>query len=181
MTAVKNNQAAFVEKPASKLSSPTGANAVELFKSVSVSIGSNVYQLSSKDEIAAVIANEFPEIKTVISCDSCFSSSQNHGQAYDTIDMFIIEAKLGIAENGAVWLTSKEIPNRALPFMVKHFVVIISRCAIVHTMYDAYEVIGSDDYGFAVFVAGPSKTADIEQTLVLGAHGPETMSVFLVE
>ena len=34
---------------------------------------------------------------------------------------------------------------------------------------------------FGVFIAGPSKTADIEQSLVLGAHGPKTMTVFVIE
>jgi L-lactate utilization protein LutC len=37
------------------------------------------------------------------------------------------------------------------------------------------------DYGFATFIAGPSKTADIEQSLVLGAHGPRSMTVFLLD
>ena len=41
--------------------------------------------------------------------------------------------------------------------------------------------IGDLDYGFGTFISGPSKTADIEQSLVLGAHGPKSMTVFLVE
>ncbi|HXB07491.1 MAG TPA: LUD domain-containing protein, partial [Puia sp.] len=36
-------------------------------------------------------------------------------------------------------------------------------------------------YGFATFIAGPSKTADIEQSLVLGAHGPRSLTVFLLD
>ena len=48
-------------------------------------------------------------------------------------------------------------------------------------MHEAYDLIGDKDYGFATFIAGPSKTADIEQSLVLGAHGPKTMTVFLLD
>jgi len=48
-------------------------------------------------------------------------------------------------------------------------------------MHHAYDRIGDADYGFGLFLAGPSKTADIEQSLVLGAHGSRSMTVFLVE
>jgi L-lactate dehydrogenase complex protein LldG len=51
----------------------------------------------------------------------------------------------------------------------------------VNNMQDAYELIGNGSYDFGVFIAGPSKTADIEQSLVLGAHGPKTMTVFIKE
>ena len=47
-------------------------------------------------------------------------------------------------------------------------------------MHHAYDVIGEADYGFGTFIAGPSKTADIEQSLVLGAHGPKSMIAFLL-
>jgi L-lactate dehydrogenase complex protein LldG len=43
------------------------------------------------------------------------------------------------------------------------------------------EVGSAGSYGFATFIAGPSKTADIEQSLVLGAHGPRSLIVFLID
>jgi L-lactate dehydrogenase complex protein LldG len=47
-------------------------------------------------------------------------------------------------------------------------------------MHQAYEKISNNEYGFGVFIAGPSKTADIEQSLVLGAHGSRSLIVFLM-
>ncbi len=47
-------------------------------------------------------------------------------------------------------------------------------------MQQAYERIGDLDYGFGTFITGPSKTADIEQSLVLGAHGARGLTVFLM-
>jgi L-lactate dehydrogenase complex protein LldG len=48
-------------------------------------------------------------------------------------------------------------------------------------MHDAYAQIGENEYGFGAFIGGPSKTADIEQALVMGAHGPITMTVFIIK
>jgi L-lactate dehydrogenase complex protein LldG len=47
-------------------------------------------------------------------------------------------------------------------------------------MHQAYEILGSNLPDFGLFIAGPSKTADIEQSLVLGAHGPVSLIVFLL-
>jgi L-lactate dehydrogenase complex protein LldG len=48
-------------------------------------------------------------------------------------------------------------------------------------MHEVYQKINVAEPGYGVFVAGPSKTADIEQSLVIGAHGPRSMVVFLME
>jgi L-lactate dehydrogenase complex protein LldG len=79
-----------------------------------------------------------------------------------------------------VWLREDDLRERVLPFIAKNLAVIIDRRAIVPTMHEAYQTIGYADYGFAAFIAGPSKTADIEQSLVLGAHGAITMRVFIL-
>ena len=95
------------------------------------------------------------------------------------VDIAIIEAEFAVAENGSVWVTDQRMGLRALPFICQHLVVVVPAGNIVATMLEAYEKIGSADYSFGTFIAGPSKTADIEQSLVLGAHGPKTMTVFL--
>jgi L-lactate dehydrogenase complex protein LldG len=98
----------------------------------------------------------------------------------EDVDVAIIDAHFGVAENGSVWVTEDIIKERVLPFICQHLVAILDRKNIVPTMHDAYNVIGDKEYGFSTFIAGPSKTADIEQSLVLGAHGPKTMTVFLL-
>ncbi len=47
-------------------------------------------------------------------------------------------------------------------------------------MHEAYERIDLLQTGFGLFLAGPSKTADIEQSLVIGAHGARSLTVFLM-
>jgi L-lactate dehydrogenase complex protein LldG len=47
-------------------------------------------------------------------------------------------------------------------------------------MHDAYARIVIPTPGFALWLSGPSKTADIEQALVIGAHGARSCTVLLV-
>jgi len=47
-------------------------------------------------------------------------------------------------------------------------------------MHDAYARLRLGAPGFGLFIAGPSKTADIEQALVIGAHGARSATIVLV-
>jgi L-lactate dehydrogenase complex protein LldG len=61
--------------------------------------------------------------------------------------------------------------NRLLPFICKHLALVIEKKKLVATMHQAYQHADAAKNGFGVFIAGPYKTADIEQSLVIGAHG----------
>ena len=85
-----------------------------------------------------------------------------------------------VLENGAMWISEKQMSNRLLPFICQHLVIVLSPETIVNTMHEAYQQIDAAANGFGVFIAGPSKTADIEQNLVIGAHGARSLRVYLV-
>jgi L-lactate dehydrogenase complex protein LldG len=51
---------------------------------------------------------------------------------------------------------------------------------VLADMHEASEKLELMDYDFGTFIAGPSKTADIEQSLVIGAHGARSMTIFLL-
>lgn len=102
------------------------------------------------------------------------------GRQLEQVDLAIVPGQLGVAENGAVWVTEKELVVRVLPFIAQHLAIVLSASNIVPTMHDAYDHIGGPETGFGVFIAGPSKTADIEQSLVLGAHGAKSLTIFLL-
>ncbi len=95
------------------------------------------------------------------------------------VDLAVLRAQIGVAENGAMWVSETEAVHRVLPFITQHLILVLSRSALVGTMHEAYRRIDIGATGFGVFIAGPSKTADIEQSLVIGAHGPRSLIVCL--
>jgi L-lactate dehydrogenase complex protein LldG len=98
----------------------------------------------------------------------------------ESVDTVVIKGKIAVAENGSIWVTDSSISNRVLPFICEHLIIVIDEANIVPTMHEAYEKIKIDEEGYGVFIAGPSKTADIEQSLVIGAHGPLSLQVYIV-
>lgn len=97
------------------------------------------------------------------------------------VDLAILAGDFGVAENGAVWVPGCSLgPHRAIFVITEHLVLVLPASQIVHTMQHAYDRIRFERPGFGLFISGPSKTADIEQSLVIGAHGPRSCTLFLV-
>lgn len=99
------------------------------------------------------------------------------------VDVAILGGEFAVAENGAIWVTEENIRHRAIYFICQHLVLVVPADAIVNNMHEAYERLGNafEHPGFSGFISGPSKTADIEQSLVIGAQGPRSLTVVLVE
>jgi len=98
----------------------------------------------------------------------------------DKIEKLVLQGNFGVAENGAIWIEDKDLPHRLLPFITQHLILQMDARKILPTMQEAYRRIDLKETGFGVFISGPSKTADIEQSLVYGAHGAKELTVLLV-
>jgi len=95
--------------------------------------------------------------------------------------LVIVEAAFGVAENGAVWIDPKARYPRELLTLAENVAVVLKKDAIIPTMHEAYGRLDFSGISYALFMAGPSKTADIEQSLVIGAQGPRSLTVLLVD
>jgi L-lactate dehydrogenase complex protein LldG len=99
--------------------------------------------------------------------------------AFRDVDVTIVDAEFGVAENGAVWIDGGSAPVRAALFLTQHLVVLLPQGELVDNLHQAYKRLGASAgmSGFGCFMSGPSKTADIEQALVVGAHGPRSLTI----
>ncbi len=96
------------------------------------------------------------------------------------LNLAIIEGTVAVAENAAIWVDERQLPQRVVPMITQQLVIIIRQATIVPNMHDAYKQIQVDATGFGTFICGPSKTADIEQSLVIGAHGARSLLVCIL-
>jgi L-lactate dehydrogenase complex protein LldG len=96
------------------------------------------------------------------------------------VDFCVLGAELGVAENGAVWITEHGGKNRAVAFLTQHLAIVVRAETLVHNLHEAYEKVAIPSPGFGLFLSGPSKTADIEQSLVIGAHGARSCTVIVI-
>lgn len=120
------------------------------------------------------IASDLPEIKiATFNPDDVAAAADLNGT-----DVAVIRGCLGVAENGAVWI-EQNVKYRSLYFISENLVVLLDRDKLVNNMAEAYCMVNTGKYGFGTFISGPSKTADIEQALVFGAHGARGVTVIL--
>jgi L-lactate dehydrogenase complex protein LldG len=92
----------------------------------------------------------------------------------------IVRGELGVAENGAVWVNADRLRHRALLFLSESLILVVDGRNIVPDMESAYARIDFTGLRSGYFISGPSKTADIEQCLVIGAHGAKSLLVLVV-
>ncbi len=98
----------------------------------------------------------------------------------ETLDFAIIPGQFGVAENGAIWVSATGVKHRATFFICQHLAIVLPWGELVDNMHQAYERLSFGERKFGTFISGPSKTADIEQSLVIGAHGPRSLTVFCI-
>ncbi len=185
LAAIRKNKPEGIDLPGIPVFPYQKEDLVLAFQNIVETGGGKVISLSKIEEVEPVLAKRFPHAKSFVSLVPGVAGNTGLGyfkNSHDLkdVDVTIIKARLGVVENGAVWVTEKECGNRVLPFITQHLVIVLSKEKIVHNMHRAYQEIDLRDSGFGVFIAGPSKTADIEQVLVTGAQGARSFLVLLV-
>jgi L-lactate dehydrogenase complex protein LldG len=90
------------------------------------------------------------------------------------------EAAYGIAATGSVVLVSSREEPRARSLLPDIHLSLLREDRIVPELEDIFAAVGADLPSSLAIVTGPSRSADIEQTLTVGVHGPREVHVVLL-
>jgi L-lactate dehydrogenase complex protein LldG len=167
----------------------TFPDALAHFEKVLDSVGGRAIRSTSIDEVRRELVQlpAYNNAKKIYSlCSGIPSRNVDPDAIRDPhelkdVDFAVLPGELAVAENAAVWISDKNRPHRVIDFIAQHVALIVPATNIVSNMHQAYERLSWGRRGFGCFVSGPSKTADIEQSLVIGAHGARSLTVWFLD
>lgn len=100
-------------------------------------------------------------------------------------DVAITGCEYLVARTGSIVMSSAQASGRSTSVYAPIHICIAYTSQVVYDLKDALlaakEKYGNEIPSFITFASGPSRTADIEKTLVVGVHGPKEVYLFLVE
>ncbi|MGJ8744052.1 LutC/YkgG family protein [Polaribacter sp.] len=162
-------------------------NLLEEFKEKVQVVGGTIIELSTSETLENEIKKLYPKAKEIVDCSNndlslatISISEETNPKDLQNIDLAIIQGEFGVAENGSVWISENTYPVRVLPFITNDLVIVLKKEKICQHMHSGFKIISERERTFGVFISGPSKTADIEQCLVVGAQGAMSLSIILI-
>lgn len=182
---IRRNIKASYDLPELAVDAICYSDKVAQFAATVENVGGKVVALEQGDDLNRCIRSLYPEAATIASNVPEITIANRNPDTVETpyqlngTDLAIIRGELGVAENGCIWIP-QNVKEKAVYFISEHLVILLDKDAIVNNMHEAYRQLQFSNYGFGVFISGPSKTADIEQALVIGAHGARGVTVVLI-
>ena len=159
---------------------------VDALKLVLEAVGGEMHILDSIADVDSKLKELFPDVK--------MAYTNVEGVEFGTVDLdevksahelakleiAVLEGQFAVEENGSVFVSDSKMGNKMIPTITEYLVLVVSKKDIVKNMHEAYKIIDLKEMDYGVFISGPSKTADIESTLVFGAHGAKNLALLLV-
>lgn len=166
-----------------------------MFAEAFVQAGGKFIYCESEDEFLAtlqsfIIEKDWP----VLFCYDEYLNDllKREGIPFESSWSFFTEARLGItrcefliARLGTVMVSSKSSPGRKINVFPEIHLIVGYTSQLVSDLKQAFLEMKrkyKDEYPSLIsLITGPSRTADIEKTLIIGAHGPKEVYVFLID
>ncbi len=171
---------------------------LELFKGKIEALAATVEHISSKDDIPAKVQeylakNSLPSrIKitpskevTDLPWDKIPTLEMIEGAGAEEDMVGLSPAFAAVAESGTLMMTSGKDTPSTVNFVPENHIVVLDVNRMTGSYEEAWDRL-RESYGEATmprtvnFISGPSRTADIEQRLIMGAHGPKQLHIIMV-
>jgi L-lactate dehydrogenase complex protein LldG len=165
-----------LELPSPYLPDQTHLDVYPQFLSSLKIVGAHYIEVSNEEEASDALNQLFPSVIRYNQLEKV-----EDGLSLAEVEVLEIAGQFGVAENGAIWMSEDNFPHRVAPFICQHLVIHLKSENIVAHLHEAYIKIEKASIGFGLFLSGPSKTADIEQSLVIGAHGARSLVVIIYQ
>lgn len=185
------------------LGAPLGLEEAEgrlaLFRSNLDRVGAHCHSAANEDQARTILAGILQAAGTerMAVSDAEVVARLSHGLAgVELVDsraersalldaeLGLTSAQWGIAETGTLVLVSESERHRLASLLPPIHVALLRRSAILGSLGQALERLRGDDVAAIsralTFITGPSRTGDIELTLVVGVHGPKELHVILI-
>ncbi|WP_293761175.1 LUD domain-containing protein [uncultured Aquitalea sp.] len=143
-------------------------------------LGGDAVELAEGQSVRELVAERWPKAGRTVDITGADHEEAATPHDWQDVDIAIVPGDLAVAENAAVWVSHPDNRFRSLYFLTQKLVMVVPKANIVDTMRDAYARVRITEHGFGSFIAGSSRTADIEQSLVMGAHGAMAALVIFV-
>jgi L-lactate dehydrogenase complex protein LldG len=172
---------------------------VDLFEAMAVEQAATVARIPNLEQVPAALAeflkahNLPPKLRrargselAALPWDSQPLLEVETGRAQGSDQVSLTGAVAGVAETGTLLLVSGPEAPTTLNFLPDNHVVVLRASQVVGAYEDALDRVRETQAPGSLprtlnFITGPSRSADIEQTLQLGAHGPRRVHILLVE
>lgn len=174
------------------------ADLTALFKSMAEQVQTTIDEVANLDEVPGAVAgylkarNLPPQVKITPAADlktldwadqKLLETAFGRAEGDDPVS--VTRALAGVAETGTLAVISGEEGATTLNFLPETNIVVLRRDEIVGPYEEVWDRLrqrfGKDVMPRTLnFITGPSRTGDIEQTILLGAHGPKRLHVILV-
>ncbi len=146
-----------------------------------------IEQLRQKHAWERVAVHNHELVQTCVnqlSVEFLDTSVNYDAHALEKCDVGISGCDALIAQTASALVTNHSAGGRALSVLPPHHLVIADASQLVTTMADGFALIREKHAekwpSFISFITGPSRTADIERVLVLGAHGPKKLTIIMI-
>lgn len=184
--------AKLAQQPPATVQPPLPAETVESFRRAAADSGAEVHSIETLEQLPRWVASRAAELgqKPSLYVSPQFADAGLQWTSIETLDRVLeatgwglVRACAGIAETGTIVSVSQDCPSSSL-FLVQRLIVVLNRVDIVAYQEEVWARLRQRFNGHMPrtvnLITGPSRTADVEQQIQIGAHGPKWSDYLIV-